>query len=702
MQGTTYKLRATVGQTLVGNATSGTYKLSVGFNTGNTVAQPDLQLTVAQINPVSVERGKEVSATFTLKNAGEAAAVGNLVVKAYLSVNTELDASDSELASFTVSNSLAVNATYSYPGTGQSNKILIPSATALGSYQIILKADPNELIAERNEVNNLKTLALTVAEDPGNPIDKLKPSVSTSTSATAFNQGMKVSITATDNVGVTKVFFFHRGILVPTAPDSIEVTPSGGNYSVTVEESWLDMLGVEFHTTAYDAAGNRGVSNPKGFIYKSFDALTSPVIPTLGFGGKPENYSMFSIPYTLEDNDIRVIFSEYGESDKKKWRLLRYENGKNVETLTKIERGKGYWFNGKEEKIIRTGAGVAPPNNQSTAFQLSLAKGWNQIGNPYPFNIDWSDVLAESINSSAKGKVDEITYVFNSGYSESDVLKTWGGAFVHAEEPVTLNLPVTLKNTASGRTTNRNEFLNKTIEQDTWVVQLSVQQGAVENSYGGFGMHPEANKSKDRFDRLTVPRFVHYLELNSYHDEYFDPWFSRDVVPTADSYAWSFSIESNNDDSDIVLSWDNLLMGSNDAVLLLYDLQSQVVLNMKQVNSYQIEKTTKRDLKIFFGRDEQSLVTDVTGLGQMYPNPVEDQANIPFITSGVNEHVDVSLYDMMGKRVSGMVNGYYKSGYHVESWNAILPDGRLPGGAYFYRMTVNGKQAGQPKRLIIR
>jgi hypothetical protein len=704
IQGATYKLKATVGQTLTGNASSASFNLAVGFDAGSSAAivkLPDLQLTTADINPTTIAPGTETAVTFSFKNAGDATATGDLVVKAYLSINTELDGSDLELASFTVTNSLAVNATYSYPGSGQSNKILVPSSTAVGSYQIILSADPGNLIPEKNETNNVKSIALAVSNVTTGGPDTSPPAISI-TSGNTFAPGVKITIAATDNIGVTKVILYHRGILSPTFSDSVEVTPVAGNYSFTVEESWLDIMGVEFYGKAYDAANNKKISDPRGFIYKGFDAAASPVIPTLGVG----SYAMFSVPYVLEDNNIRTIFSEFGDIDKKKWRLLRYENGKNVnysEPFTKIERGKGYWFNGKAEKTVRIGEGAVPPNNQSSSFQLSLAKGWNQIGNPYPFNVDWSDVLAVPANSFADGKVDEFTLEFNqNNFVESDILRTWGGAFVHADENITLSLPVTLKNTAS-RKNQKNEFANKAIDTDTWAVPLSIEQGTTENSYGGFGMHPEANTSKDRYDKLTVPRFIHYLELNSYHPEFFDPWFSRDIVLSMDHYTWNFSIETDNPEEDIKLSWDNNAFGNNNAVLLLYDPLAQVLINMKQSTTYHIGKTNRRDVKIFFGRDEKSLNTDVTGLGQIYPNPVIDQATIPFLTSGNNERVEITLFDMMGKRVRGLVNGYFNSGYHEASWDGKdAQDAHLPAGVYFYRMDVNGRSAGQAKRFIIR
>ncbi|MBY0435326.1 MAG: T9SS type A sorting domain-containing protein, partial [Cyclobacteriaceae bacterium] len=364
--------------------------------------------------------------------------------------------------------------------------------------------------------------------------------------------------------------------------------------------------------------------------------------------------------------------------------------------------GKGYWFNAKEKSDVKIGAGsVVEANQGSSVFQMRLEQGWNQIGNPFPFNIDWSDVMQS--NTTAAGKADNIVTVYDpssTSFKEADNLKVWEGGFVFANEPLTLDLPVTLKNTAGGRKATRQ--LNSSIDQRDWFVSLTLRQGVAENSYGGIGMHPEARESKDPFDKQTLPRFIKYLELNSYHPEFFSPWFSKDVVPTKESHTWQLEVASNFDEKEIELSWNAPALGNNASKLLLFDPQAGVLLDMKEQSAYRFENTGVRKLKVYYGKDEASLRPDITILGQPYPNPFVGSVNLPFIM-GEAGAVQISIFDLLGKKIKDVANNPYNPGLHTVQWDGTDQTGaRVAAGVYFYRMMTNGLSPAATGRLIVR
>jgi hypothetical protein len=58
-------------------------------------------------------------------------------------------------------------------------------------------------------------------------------------------------------------------------------------------------------------------------------------------------------------------------------------------------------------------------------------------------------------------------------------------------------------------------------------------------------MRLDALEGKDKFDKVTAPRFLRYVELNSKKLDYeFD--LSTDVVALSDNYKWNFFLESNS------------------------------------------------------------------------------------------------------------------------------------------------------------
>lgn len=73
------------------------------------------------------------------------------------------------------------------------------------------------------------------------------------------------------------------------------------------------------------------------------------------------------------------------------------------------------------------------------------------------------------------------------------------------------------------------------------------------------------------------------------------------------------------------------------------------------------------------------------------PNPFTQNTTFYF---GVphRAHVDILLYDILGREVTMLVQGDYDAGEYSALWSGLDRRGnRLPGGVYFCRMTVDGK-----------
>ncbi len=83
-------------------------------------------------------------------------------------------------------------------------------------------------------------------------------------------------------------------------------------------------------------------------------------------------------------------------------------------------------------------------------------------------------------------------------------------------------------------------------------------------------------------------------------------------------------------------------------------------------------------------------------LYQNYPNPFNKETTIKY---GLPEagHVNISLYNVMGKKITVLVDGWRKAGYH----SVPLKDPDLASGVYFYRMKSNNFSRTQ-KGVIVR
>jgi hypothetical protein len=308
---------------------------------------------------------------------------------------------------------------------------------------------------------------------------------------------------------------------------------------------------------------------------------------------------MFSIPYTLDDDDIADLFeTALNGYDPVEWRMFHYDGEAYQEypgQFRKISAGDAYWFNTviSDFEILVTAAKVIRAN-QTANIQKTLHAGWNQIGNPLPFNIDWNTI------AGGNDKIGPLWFFNNGSYSKSGVFKPWTGAFVHVDESITLSIPVLAKTSASGRVADQDEYTNLDAEQ--WMMPFTLKLDNLKQQ-SGLGMHPRASTSKDRFDEIAVPRFFDFVEMNTVHDEFFSPKFSTDVVPTADEYVWIFEVNSNIENGQAELLWPHTLISSNESSLILIDILDGKWIDMKTSGRYTFTQQPGRQFKVIFSRE---------------------------------------------------------------------------------------------------
>lgn len=498
------------------------------------------------------------------------------------------------------------------------------------------------------------------------------------------------------NVEILQRAITATAFSAPIIPTSI----SGNTYTFNLPVAGADELGIEFFVRAQDVSTT--TNSTSRFIYRSINPNT--VIPGLSFGGRPENYRIISIPYKLDQSGVSDIFPPSWIGDNTKMRLIRYVGtGYDDVKSGNLTIGLGYWFNARETTTITLGEGNVSQNNQSSPFILNLQQGWNMVATPYPFVIDWSDI----VDANPAATVDQVYYTFNPNINDYDddnnSLKPYEGGFVFAANATTLEIPVTLKNTAGGRKHAVNDFQSD-IDAENWLVSLKLKQGGLENTRAAIGMHLDADLSKDNYDRVALPGFLDYVELTSHHSEFFAPYFSRDIVPQQESYMWTLNFEASRDEA-VEISWDNSGMEGSEAQLLLYDPVGGVLTDMRKSNKYLLPNGTRRELQVIYSRKGfENLIGD---LSKPYPNPFKEQVKLPayFNAQGNTTKLEVKILNMTGDEVYQQHLQTEQQGLIQPEWLGVnLKHESVPAGMYIYKIiyqTGSGTISKQGKIIKI-
>jgi hypothetical protein len=506
------------------------------------------------------------------------------------------------------------------------------------------------------------------------------------------------TVKVTDNIGVSAVVMKYRGISAKTFTTSpVGTKNTAGDYEFFVGSSFFDNMGMEYYFRAVDDSKNIGVSpdttaatNKYHKTYLKFDAANPPKFSLIKGSTGASGYQIISVPLELSNKNIADNFDELGTADKTAYRFLRY---RSVPTpgwdeypgggLSVLNRGEGYFLNSLKAEEITLLDGVAPAIDQNNFFQLALKKGWNQIGNPYTVQVQWSDVIAYNNNPAGVGKLVK----YDNGYNTNDaegVIEPFKGGFVQVDNDITLKIPF------KGFTTGgRRETVDADLSKPNWELPFTLSQAGLNYQVGMIGMNEQASLTKDNFDLPVVPRLNDYIDASFDHPEHFMKKFAQDVVPSQSEYTWEFAIASNQE-GEATMNWNNAALGENSKEIYLLDVDRQQLVNMRQAASYSFDPNQSKKFKIYFGENlEKKIKPTRVVLNKAYPNPTSGSAAIAFSLPERRSAMSVTLevFDLMGKKISTLVNGNLAPGFYSSEWDAY----NAAEGMYICRLMVSGE-----------
>jgi hypothetical protein len=179
--------------------------------------------------------------------------------------------------------------------------------------------------------------------------------------------------------------------------------------------------------------------------------------------------------------------------------------------------------------------------------------------------------------------------------------------------------------------------------------------------------------------------------------------FARDVVATTNEHIWDFSIAASG--SGVVdMTWDPSVVAQKDEELLLWDIDRNILTNLKEVNRYTFDPSLSKRFKILFGTDVRNKIVPETGwLGHPHPNPTNGISYIPFALAegNIEYNVRIEIFDLMGRQVSTVVDGTYSAGLYSTQWSGDLAF--ASNGLYTVRMTVTtgSKKEVHSRKIVL-
>ena len=548
--------------------------------------------------------------------------------------------------------------------------------------------------------------------------DSQAPSITHSAISNAqYNQSMTITATITDNISISSVQLYYRkgGSNTFTSVDMSNI--SGDTYQCNIPSSIVTERGLEYYIEAKDNSYNTSY-NP------SINPTISPHVILVTFyelacpNSTPSNsYRMISVPLNLNlKTPGSILEDDFGSYDDTKWRLIRWQSGEYkeyaVNTIESFNPGNAFWLITKDSDSwdVDSGQSVTTVNN----YSITLQSGWNQIGNPFAFAVNWDDVIKNGNMETPVGY--EGSGNETAGYQYNQIqLVPWKGYYIRNLESnsITIEIPPVA---ASGVTKSMQNPILLADETGEWVIQIRAVCEDLKDTDNYLGCLKDSQDGWDQNDFSEAPPIGEYISLYFPHTEWnlFPGNYTGDFrCASWDKQVWIFDVITNITDSKVTLKFSEFDKFPVENELILIDKFVNAKINLKEINLYDYVsygESSKRQFVIIYGAndfinenlDNLSKIPQTYQLLQNSPNPFNSSTVIQYqLPEGLK--VTLYIYNNIGIRIRTLFNNtYMQKGCHFITWDGKDDQHNEVGSGIYFCNLITDKYTKSIKILLVR
>jgi len=480
------------------------------------------------------------------------------------------------------------------------------------------------------------------------------------------------------------------------------LTQAGNNLTGIIPADSVTIRGIEYYVSLSDGQivvtfpANDPVNSP-AVIQVRVDRLAYP-LPL-----EAKKHRMISVPLVLQKTGIDSVFADdYGPYDflPQRWRLFHWQPEAYAEYLditAKVMPGTAFWLISLAGEAFDVDSALSVGSDQ--AFAITLQPGFNQIGNPFAFEVAWGDVGGSAqVQAPVRWNGDEYEY-------NQLTLAPFEGYFVFnpLATNVTLSVPPVEFQAGDG---DGDEALSKSPRSGKeFVLQIKAQglQSGWKDQQNFAGMLEGATNELDRLDFLEAPPFGDGLRLRSIDaDKSYAGNFHK-ISPTGSFWDVQISTTGKEERVRLVFADAEKLPANFQIWLLDKDRQSALPLHDGEAEVEAPEKGAVKSLRLIVGTPELAqqsndgipLVPYQFALRQNYPNPFNrstessrrsPETRIEYELAARSE-VRLEIFNLLGQRVRTLIDQTQNAGTHAARWDGKDSRGHpVSSGVYLYRL----------------
>ena len=467
------------------------------------------------------------------------------------------------------------------------------------------------------------------------------------------------------------------------------IQQQGNDFYALLPVGVFTAMGMEYYLVASDINGNEARSPSNGGFY-SIRARISDIISTEEIrGGDYQNaYRMISIPLDLVQTYIvdQMTGRLPPRDNIYDWRLFRFSPGsvtpQEYPDIEGFSPGRAFWLITSTDYRISAPEGTTVTT--SDPFNMTLSPGWNDIANPWMFDISWDDMYNPS-NANL-----DVLYTYEGVWSDPTnpphTLEPWKGYTVRNMENrnVVINLqPIPVQ------VTEKHALIQ---EKEKWRLTIKAIAGGASDNANHLGVHEDAQVEWDRYDHLEPPPIGEYVSVNFPHHEWerYPNTYTVDFRPiSSNDISWNFDVTTNISGEKVIIDFDGIetLPDEYGFEVIERDSGQIICVNDSRFSFVSEESTTERHFRINVYKstiqENEPYESDIKPFvtAQCYPNPFNPQTTIRYELSNPGK-VTISVFNVVGQHVKVYEIGYKDQGTHEFLFDAS----DLTSGIYFYHI----------------
>ena len=487
---------------------------------------------------------------------------------------------------------------------------------------------------------------------------------------------------------------------------------NGSSYETSIAGDKISLAGVQYQVEAVDSAGNYSYYPAGGDYYIHSVFFTSPINTNIIY----DKWQMLSIPTDARNTNIfGQVSNTLGPYDNTKWRLYEWAGGAYHEISTISggninDLGRAYWLRHRTgfNNISFPGQAHSYGDfNQSKPCSLDLYTGWNDIGTPFLFDINWSNVYLEGFSlptysDSIAGPYyyDGVRWLLpNEVISNMSFASYQGFSFRNDyTAPRKLEIYPTSAKKKDGK--------SATVKSPNGWQALVVVENQAGSDHNYFGLSSDASIERDQYDYPEPPSG---LTGASGYFRLADDQFCTDIRPElGDGQTWNFAVECNGSTKLAINLPVDFPAGTE---CYLADLTRQISVNIGNDDNYSFIPETgeqTREFRIIVGSNDYAKqvlgrtfsVPVATVLGQNLPNPFSGRTSISYELAAEGK-VRIAVYNVAGQLVRNLLDEHQMTGRYSVIWDGKDQAGRkVSAGLYFYQLQAPNRTVTRRMALV--